>query len=51
MLFMVWALNIVTNSHKPEDVGLLSGLHYGALVGIFLSMMIMGINYFTSAGR
>jgi len=45
MLFMVWALNFVINSHKPEDVSLLSGLHYGAFMGFFFSMMTMGVNY------
>jgi len=45
MLFMVWALNFVINSHKPEDVSMLKGLHYGAFTGFFFSMMTMGINY------
>ena len=45
MLFMVWALNFVINSHKPEDVSLLLGLHYGAFMGFFFSMLTMGINY------
>ena len=45
MLFMVWALNFVINSHKPEDVSLLQGLHYGAFTGFFFSMLTMGINY------
>jgi hypothetical protein len=45
MLFMVWALNFVINSHKPESVGLLIGLHYGAFMGFFFSMMTIGINY------
>jgi magnesium-transporting ATPase (P-type) len=45
MLFMVWALNFVINSHKPEDVSLLGGLHYGAFTGFFFSMLAMGINY------
>lgn len=45
MLFMVWALNFVINSHKPEDVSLLNGLHYGAFTGFFFSMLTMGINY------
>ena len=45
MLFMVWALNFVINSHKPEDVSLLIGLHYGAFTGFFFSMMTMGVNY------
>ncbi|MCK9411498.1 MAG: DUF1761 domain-containing protein [Prolixibacteraceae bacterium] len=45
MLFMVWALNFVINSHKPEEVSILKGLHYGAFTGFFFSMMTMGINY------
>jgi hypothetical protein len=45
MLFMVWALNFVINSHKTEDVSLMSGLWYGVFTGIFFSMMTMGINY------
>jgi hypothetical protein len=45
MLFMVWALNFVINSHKAEDVSLMSGLWYGVFTGIFFSMMTMGINY------
>ena len=45
MLFMVWALNFVINSHKPEEVSMLRGLHYGAFTGFFFSMMTMGINY------
>ena len=45
MLFMVWALNFVINSHKPEDVSLGTGLHYGAFMGFFFSMLTMGINY------
>jgi len=45
MLLMVWALNYVINSHKPEDVSLLIGLHYGAFTGFFFSMLTMGINY------
>jgi hypothetical protein len=45
MLFMVWALNFVINSHKAEDVNLMMGLHYGAFVGFFFSMFTMGINY------
>ncbi len=45
MLFMVWALNFVINSHKPADVSLLMGLHYGAFTGFFFSMLTMGINY------
>ena len=45
MLFMVWALNFVINSHKAEDVSLLIGVHYGAFMGFFFSMLTMGINY------
>lgn len=45
MLFMVWALNFVINSHKPEDVSMLKGLYYGAFTGFFFSMMTMGVNY------
>jgi hypothetical protein len=45
MLFMVWALNFVINSHKPENVTLGLGLHYGAFMGFFFSMLTMGINY------
>ena len=45
MLLMVWALNFMINSHKPEDVSLLKGLHYGAFTGFFFSMLTMGINY------
>ncbi len=45
MLFMVWALNFVINSHKPESVSLLSGLHYGAFMGFFFAMMTIGVNY------
>jgi hypothetical protein len=45
MLFMVWALNFVINSHKPEDVSMFKGLHYGVFTGFFFSMMTMGINY------
>ena len=45
MLFMVWALNFVINSHKAEDVSLGMGLHYGAFTGFFFSMLTMGINY------
>jgi hypothetical protein len=45
MLFMVWALNFVINSHKAEDVSLFTGLHYGLFTGFFFSMLTMGINY------
>jgi glucan phosphoethanolaminetransferase (alkaline phosphatase superfamily) len=45
MLFMVWALNFVINSHKAEDVSLMSGLWYGVFTGFFFSMLTMGINY------
>lgn len=45
MLFMVWALNFVINSHKPESVTLGLGLHYGVFMGFFFSMLTMGINY------
>jgi Protein of unknown function (DUF1761) len=45
MLFMVWALNFVINSHKPEDVNMLRGLYYGIFTGFFFSMMTMGVNY------
>ncbi|MCU0370766.1 MAG: DUF1761 domain-containing protein [Bacteroidales bacterium] len=45
MLFMVWALNFVINSHKPEDVSLTSGLIYGLFTGFFFCMLIMGVNY------
>ena len=45
MLFMVWALNFVINSHKPENVSLLSGLQYGAFMGFFFSMLTIGVNY------
>jgi hypothetical protein len=45
MLFMVWALNFVINSHKAEEVSLFTGLHYGLFTGFFFSMLTMGINY------
>lgn len=45
MLFMVWALNYVINSHKAENVSLGMGLHYGLFTGFFFSMLTMGINY------
>ena len=45
MLLMVWALNFVINSHKPETVNLGMGLHYGAFMGFFFAMLTMGINY------
>ena len=45
MLLMVWALNFVINSHKPEELSLMRGLHYGAFTGFFFSMLTMGINY------
>jgi len=45
MILMVWALNFVINSHKPENVSLLMGLHYGAFTGFFFSMLTMGFNY------
>ena len=45
MLFMVWALNFVINSHKPEDVDLARGLCYGVFTGFFFSTLTMGINY------
>jgi uncharacterized protein (DUF58 family) len=45
MLLMVWALNFVINSHKPEEVSFLQGLHYGAFTGFFFAMLTMGINY------
>jgi hypothetical protein len=45
MLFMVWALNFVINSYKPEYVSLLSRLHYWTFVGFFFSMLTMGANY------
>ncbi|MCK9639627.1 MAG: DUF1761 domain-containing protein [Prolixibacteraceae bacterium] len=45
MLFMVWALNFVINSHKPEEVSLSKGLQYGAFTGLFFSMTSVGINY------
>jgi len=41
------ALNLMINSHKPEDVSLLNGLHYGAFTGFLFSMLTMGINYFS----
>ena len=45
MLFMVWALNFVINSHKAEDVSMFSGFHYGVFIGFFFSMLTMGVNY------
>lgn len=45
MLFMVWALNFVINSHKAENVSLQTGLAYGVFTGFFFSMLTMGINY------
>ena len=45
MLLMVWALNFVINSHKPENVNLGMRLHYGLFTGFFFSMMTIGINY------
>jgi hypothetical protein len=45
MLFMVWALNFVINSHKAENVSLAMGLFYGTFIGLFFSMLTMGINY------
>jgi hypothetical protein len=45
MLLMVWALNFVINSHKPENVNLGMGLHYGVFTGFFFGMFTMGINY------
>lgn len=45
MLFMVWALNYVINSHKAENVSLTVGLCYGLFTGFFFSMLTMGINY------
>ena len=45
MLFMVWALNFMINSHKAEDVCWLTGLYYGAFAGFFFSMLTTGINY------
>lgn len=45
MLLMVWALNFVINSHKPENVNLQTGLIYGIFIGFFFSMLTMGINY------
>ena len=45
MLLMVWALNFVINSHKPENVNLQTGLIYGIFIGVFFSMLTMGINY------
>lgn len=45
MLFMVWALNFVINSHKAENVNLWMGMTYGLFVGFFFSMLTMGINY------
>ena len=45
MLLMVWALNFVINSHKPEQVSLLMGLAMGFFTGFFFSMLTMGINY------
>lgn len=45
MLFMVWALNFVINSHKAEDVSLMTGLHYGVFTGFFFGMLAIGINY------
>ena len=41
MLLMVWALNFVINSHKPENVNLGLGLHYGAFMGFFFSMLLV----------
>ena len=43
--FITVALNFVINSHKPEEVSLLRGLHYGAFTGLFFCMLTMGINY------
>jgi hypothetical protein len=45
MLFMVWALNFVINSHKPEMISVGMGLHMGVFTGFFFCMMIMGVNY------
>jgi hypothetical protein len=45
MLFMVWALNFVINSHKAEEVSLVRGLQYGIFTGFFFSMLTLGVNY------
>jgi hypothetical protein len=45
MLLMVWALNFVINSHKPEDVNMYRGFHYGVFTGFFFAMLTNGINY------
>jgi hypothetical protein len=45
MLFMVWALNFVMHFHHDENVGPTHGLLFGAFVGLFFSMLTMGINY------
>ena len=45
MLLMVWALNFVINSHKPEHVSVWTGLYLGVFTGFFFSMLTMGINY------
>jgi hypothetical protein len=45
MLLMVWALNFVINSHKAENVSLITGLIYGLFTGFFFSMLTMGVNY------
>lgn len=44
MLLMVWALNFVINSHKPEHVNLQTVLIYGLFIGFFFSMLIMSIH-------
>ena len=45
MVFMVWALNFVINSHKTEQVNLSMGLCMGLFTGFFFGMLTMGINY------
>lgn len=45
MLLMVWALNFVMHFHHDDKVGFSHGLLFGAFVGLFFSMLTMGINY------
>lgn len=45
MLLMVWALNFVINTHKPEMVTLGMGFMMGVFTGFFFCMMIIGVNY------
>lgn len=45
MMIMCFGLAILIQGHPDSDVGAISGLYHGLLVGILFSSTTMGINY------